>query len=225
MKYIKIIYLLLILMLIVISFSCSKDAAENETEATYMITFEFYWDETNFPIDFPSNAHFSKLIGWSHQKGHSFFKPGTIASTGIKDMAERGNISPLDAELADMINKGEGLDTVIGSSLGSGTGSITVSLDVDINYPSITLATMVAPSPDWYVAVVDINLLQNGRFVQNKSVQGIVYDAGTDSGVTFISENEVTEPQEPINLFVNPPLGNGIRLNTEFATVTINKKQ
>jgi hypothetical protein len=57
-------------------------------KATYKVTFEFNWNEQDYPNDYPSNAHFSKLIGWSHTPLNNFFKIGTIASTGIKNMAE-----------------------------------------------------------------------------------------------------------------------------------------
>lgn len=69
-------------------------------KATYKVTFEFNWNEQDYPNDYPSNAHFSKLIGWSHTPLNNFFKIGTIASTGIKNMAELGATVALDEELA-----------------------------------------------------------------------------------------------------------------------------
>jgi hypothetical protein len=43
-----------------------------------------------------------------------------------------------------------------------------------MEHPSITLATMIAPSPDWYIAVVNINLFENNSFVNQKTVEARV---------------------------------------------------
>ena len=112
-------------------------------KATYKVTFEFNWNEQDYPIDYPSNAHFSKLIGWSHTPLNNFFKIGTIASTGIKNMAELGATVVLDEELASKIEADEGFDRVIGSGLSSGIGEISVELQVNEEHPSISLVTML----------------------------------------------------------------------------------
>lgn len=221
-------FLNLPILITLILFSCSKDkedtspALKGGTE--YTVTFKINWNSKDFPKDYPSNAHFSKLIGWSHNPDQTFFKTGTKASSGIKNMAETGGTSPLYNELSELIDKGEGFNYFIGSGLSAGTGEIAIKLEVTEKFPSVTLATMIAPSPDWYTAVVNINLLENNLFVSEKIVEAKVYDAGTDSGVTFTSPNEITDPQESISLFVDPPLGDGESLNAPFATVTFKKQ-
>jgi len=189
----------------------------------YLVTFKMNWNSTDFPVNYPSNAHFSRLIGWSHRTNPSFFKSGTLASDGIRNMAETGGTSPLDEELKEFIKDGQGYQHFIGPNLSSGTGEIEIRVKVTEQYPSITLATMIAPSPDWYIAVVDINLLENGSFVDQKTVEANVYDAGTDSGTTYSSPNDITAPQEPITLFVDAPLGNGTVLNATIDSVTFKK--
>ena len=82
---------------------------------------------------------------------------------------------------------------------------------------------MVAPSPDWYITVVNINLVENNLFVSEKTVEAYVYDAGTDNGTTFNSPKQTTDPQQPISLFVDAPLGDGEALNATIATVTFTK--
>ena len=59
---------------------------------------------------------------------------------------------------------------MIGTGLGSGIGEISVELLVNAENSAITLATMLAPSPDWYVAAVASNLLENGAFVEEKTI-------------------------------------------------------
>ncbi len=219
-------YLYLLLGLILIS--CSKSDGPVEIgligDATYTVTFKMHWNSTNFPTDYPSGAHFSPLIGWSHKPVNDFFKLGTTASAGIKLMAETGGTGTLETELKAKIAANEGFHYVLGKGLSRGTGDITVEVKVDSDNSSISLASMLAPSPDWYVAIVNVNLKEVNKFVDTKTVTAAVYDAGTDSGTTFASANSVTTPQVPISLFVDTPLGNGTKLPTAFATVTFVKK-
>ena len=196
---------------------CRKD---DPSKATYEVAFCLNWNNKDFPIDYPSNAHFSKLIGWSHQSENDFFSLGTMASDGIKNMAELGDNSALINELNNKINDGKGLDCVIGENLNKGVGTISFNIDVDKENPSVTLATMLAPSPDWYVAVVDVNLFENESFVKEKTINGLVCDSGTDSGKTFKSSNEETTPKQPISLITSSPLGTSPTL----CTVTFTKK-
>ena len=214
-------------LIVLLFFACTddEDMVPNEAiESTeYLVTFNINWNSSDFPMNYPSNAHFSRLIGWSHDVNQPFFKIGTLASDGIKNMAETGGTSPLDDELKQLIEEGKGHKHFIGSSLSSGTGEIEIRVEVTKQNPSITLATMIAPSPDWYIAVVDINLLENNSFVNQKTVDANVYDAGTDSGSTYSSPNDLTAPQNPITLFVDSPLGNGVALNATIASVTFKK--
>lgn len=216
--------LLLIIIGIVVGCKSNTEIPEPpEENARYKVTFSFKWNAQDFPNDYPSNAHYSKLIGWSHNPNNVFFQVGTIASEGIRLMAESGRTTPLDEEINTRIENNEGLSLVIGEGLGSGVGEIVVEIDVDNENPSVTLVTMLAPSPDWYAGVININLYEDGKFFKEKVVNGLVYDAGTDSGSTFTSANEVTTPQEAILLIINPPLGNGTSISPPIAEVTFIK--
>lgn len=196
--------------------SCKPDEpAERELLiAKYRVTFNFKWNAQDFPTDYPSNAHFSKLIGWSHKPSSEFFKVGSIASEGIKNMAEVGSTEKLTDEFTTKIEANEGLKNIIGNGLGSGVGELSVTLDVNEKFSSITLATMLAPSPDWYVAIINQNLLENGEFIDEKTVDALTYDAGTDSGENFTSSNAPTVPKVPISVINTPPIGNGKTIAT-----------
>lgn len=206
--------------LIIIALIFVRCAKDDPSKATYKVAFYLNWNNNDFPSDYPSNAHFSKLIGWSHQAENDFFAIGTMASDGIKDMAELGDNSILKDELKNKIKDGKGLDFIIGENLNKGVGTISFNIDVNEENPSVTLATMLAPSPDWYVAVVDVNLFENESFVKEKTISGLIYDAGTDSGTTFKSSNDKTIPKEPISLQTSSPIGSGGTL----CTVTFTKK-
>lgn len=225
----KITHLILLLSVFTTLNSCKKDVEELKTNVVenkvhrYNVTFQINWNSQDFPTDYPNNDHFSKLIGWSHIPNNNFFKVGTIASQGIEDMAELGATTPLDNELATKIANKEGLAYYIGENLSSGVGTISQTIEVTKEFSAVTLVTMLAPSPDWYLGVIDINLLKDGGFVAQKTVDGLIYDAGTDDGTTYSSPNSDSSPKQPIALFVDAPIGNGTTVSPAIATVTFTK--
>ncbi|MBI33922.1 MAG: hypothetical protein CMP67_00985 [Flavobacteriales bacterium] len=220
MKNLNVLFLIIPFLCLQCKKENEKINLPNEESAIYEVTFNIDWNAEEFPINYPSNAHFSKLIGWSHSPNSSFFALESMASEGIQKMAELGATSPLSDEINQKINDGEGHELIIGESLGSGVGKITLDVNVLKKHPSITLATMIAPSPDWYLAVVNINLLENEAFVNEKIVNALLYDAGTDSGADYTSSNAITIPQESISQLSYAPLSNGKVLST----VTFRKK-
>jgi len=196
----------------------------NQT-TTYDVNFIFDLNSTDFPSDYPSSAHFSPLVGWVHEKDHSFFKEGEFASIGIEKMAETGSTSTLVDELETLINHDEGLATYTGSGLNSGVGTISIEIEVNAKFPAVSLATMLAPSPDWFVACVSVNLLdENNEFVLEKTIVGNVYDAGTEDGNTFSFDNAETQPQNPITRITQAPLGDGKSVRESLCTVTFTKQ-
>ncbi len=195
-----------------------------ETSATYEVRFAFDWNKTDFPTDYPNGTHFSPLVGWVHQANNDYFATGKMASSGIEQMAEEGITTTLVNELQALIDTGLGLKTYTGNGLNAGVGTITLELTVTKDFPALTLATMVAPSPDWYVACVAENLLTEDGFVSERSITGIVYDAGTDNGTTFTSPNSDTNPKAAIAEITQPPLGDGTKVKASFCSITFKKK-
>ena len=67
--------------------------------AHYELTFEATWSEATHPDNFPPNPHFSGLIGGTHNDQVIFWSSGTLASPGLKSVAETGSTSeamPID---------------------------------------------------------------------------------------------------------------------------------
>ena len=205
---------------------CCKVVLPNKEKATYEVTFLFDWNKADFPTDYPSAPHFSPLVGWIHQKDNPFFSTGKTATDGIKRMAEVGATNTLIAELDSQINEGNGYKTVVGDGLNGGVGKIVIDVEVTSDFPAVSLATMLAPSPDWFIACVAVNLLgADNVFVNEKTVVGHVYDAGTDSGTTFTSPNSNTNPRRTITKIVQPPLGDGNSVKASLCSITFSKKQ
>ena len=90
----------LILIIPILFIQCKKE----NTTTTYEVTFDINWNEEDFPINYPSNPHFSKIIGWSHSSSSNFFSLESMASEGIQKMAELGATAPLSDEINQKIN-------------------------------------------------------------------------------------------------------------------------
>ena len=182
--------------------------------ATYELIFEATWSAVTHPVGFPPNPHFSGLIGGTHNNLVTFWAPGANASPGMEAMSETGNKSPLNSEVQSAINVGDAGMIVSGGGIGVSPGSVTVSLTVSQQHSRVTVVSMIAPSPDWFVGVHDLELFENGDWVNSKVVSLFPYDTGTDSGANYTSGNQDTNPADPISLINTGGVGNGVPLGT-----------
>jgi hypothetical protein len=188
----------------------------------YRVTFQSTWNRSTHPTDFPSNAHFSPLVGGTHDARVRFWSEGNAASAGIRDMAERGRTSPLDLEVGSAIGAGTAARTLIGGAIDATPGFVTLDFDIDQTHPLVTLVSMIAPSPDWFVGVSALPLFENGRWIDERRVDLVPWDAGTDSGATFTSADRVTTPPQPISRITSAPLSPGGRV-TPLGTFTFTR--
>ena len=173
--------------------------------AKYKVTFNSTWSKDTHPDDFPNNPHFSGLIGASHNEKIRFWRDGELASPGIKNMAETGSKSPLDKEVYSAIIQRNAFKLLSGGGIGSSPGSVELIFKVSEKYPLVSLVSMIAPSPDWFVGVDSLNLFENGSFIKEKTVVLYTYDAGTDSGTNYTSPDEPTIPPVPIYIIETSP--------------------
>jgi hypothetical protein len=189
--------IILILALISISTFFITGCTEKNT-VKYEVTFNALWSIETHPDNFPSNPHFSGLIGASHNDKVYFWKEGELASPGIKMMAETGGKNPLNEEIGMALLDRNALDLISGSGINPSPGSTSITFKISENFPLVTVVTMIAPSPDWFVGVDSLNLYEDGSFVEEKTVVLYAYDAGTDSGTNYTSPDEQTDPPIPI---------------------------
>jgi len=181
----------------------------SEPTATYRVTFDGTWTAATHPTNAPPNPHFSGLIGGTHSDRVVVWEPGGTASPGIEAMAEQGSTSPLDAEIRTAIGAGTAEGLIEGGGINPSPGSVSVEFQVGRDFPLVTLVSMIAPSPDWFVGVHGLSLIQNGEWVSETTVTLLPYDAGTDSGTTFRSPNADTAPREPISPLEGFPVVSG----------------
>lgn len=195
-------------------------AAAATPTAQYTVTFNAAWSQATHPAMFPPGAHWSPLVGGTHGALVSFWSPGQLASQGIEDMAELGATTPLANEVSAAIAAGTAASVIAGGGISPSPGSTSVSFSIQRDFPLVTLVSMIAPSPDWFVGVTGLPLLENGNWVGQKTVTLWLYDAGTDGGTTYTSPNQDTSPQDPIALHTTLPGYNGVPMGTFTFTRT-----
>jgi hypothetical protein len=174
--------------------------------ARYRVTFDASWSAQSHPNDIPRNPHFSRLIGGTHRATVKFWEAGALASEGIRLMAEQGRTTPLDTEVEAAITAGHAQRVLVGDSIDRSPDRITLDFEISRDFSQVTLVSMLAPSPDWFVGVSALNLIENGDWVAEKVVVLQPWDAGTDSGHTFSAADLRTSPVEPIHLIGTGPL-------------------
>lgn len=176
-----------------------------QSSATYRVTFESTWSAQTHPDGFPPNPHFSGLIGATHSDAASLWSVGDLASNGIESMAETGSKTALTNEINGLINSGTAGAVLSGGGIALSPGEVSLTFDVEEAHALVSLVSMLAPSPDWFVGVAGLDLRANGTWAEEIVVSLDVYDAGTDSGPDYTSPNEDTNPAEPIFEIIESP--------------------
>ncbi len=182
--------------------------------AHYSVTLDVTWSDTTHPIDFPAGAHLSGLVGGTHDATVSFWDTGELASLGIKRMAEWGSQTELLAEVQNAIDSGQAETTIADDPLWTVPGTTGVEIQLTPEFPLVTLVAMIAPSPDWFLGVRNLDLNPGGVWLEEIVTDLFAYDAGTDSGVAYTSGDQVTTPPDPIMPINGYPFATGVRLGT-----------
>jgi len=189
-------------------------------EATYKVSFQGNFSKESHRVkNFPSNPHFSPLIVTSHTGRFSLFAKGSLATPGLKNVAETGNPSVLLNELRDAEMQGLVKDLQRGGGT-SGNGSSFAVVNVSLDAPLISAVTMIAPSPDWIIGVNNYSVVEGDDFILKRVIPLYAIDAGTDLGLNFTSKNMPNTTQDPISLLKNI---SGISIDSPFGFLTIEK--
>lgn len=180
--------------------------------ARYSVAFNATWSQATHPSNWPANPHFSGLVGGTHNASVHFYRLGEAASEGIRLMAEQGQKTTLLNEIAPAIASGTAHLQLSGGGIGLSPGNVALTFPAPMrrDFSLVTLVSMIAPSPDWFVGVDSLDLIENGQWVTNKTVTLYGLDAGTDSGVSYQSPDQVTTPRGVVTQFTDfPALVNG----------------
>jgi len=165
--------------------------------AEYRIVVKSTWTRRTHPFEYPSGAHFSGLIGASHNATYSIFAVGRRPTPGLENLSEEGKHSPLDAEIRAAISAGNALELFETGGLKNFKDSMVATVRVDPAHPMVSVVNMVAPSPDWFTGASSVNLAENGAWVSPKTLVLPAYDSGGDDGRTYKAPNRNTNPKKP----------------------------
>jgi hypothetical protein len=173
--------------------------------ATYKVEFTPLWTKANFPVEYPDTSlihrpHFSGLIGTGHNAGYHLYALGQAPTPGLERLSEQGKHDPLDAEIKAAIAAGNALQLAESEPLKDFSQTATTQVNVDGAHPMVSLAAMIAPSPDWFAGVADVNLMENGAWVATKTVDVQPFDSGGDSGDTYLAGDADANPKTPTKL-------------------------
>ena len=184
-----------------ISGSVSAQQLSCNSPAQYSVTFAPNWNNASHVGAVPGNAHFSPMVVATHNRGYELFNIGRGSTPGVKQMAETGKTAILKRELDRAFRSG----TVGSYRTGKRTEAVdhdSITINARPGQSLISMTSMIAPSPDWFVGVSNYDLCQNGVWRNVASFNMVPFDAGTDSGRSLTAPDEATRPQEAIH-FLN----------------------
>ena len=140
-----------------------------ETTAMYRLTFDAAWSRTTHPYEFPFDARWSPVVGLTHNADGSLFQEGSTATQGIINMSQTGSRDPLNDEIDAVIATGAGEYRVNAlTRVNPSPDTITTVFEISESHPYLSLASMIAPSPDWFVAIQNVNFFENGEWAESK---------------------------------------------------------
>jgi hypothetical protein len=179
--------------------------ASADAPVRYQVTFTRTWSAETHPQDFPLLAHFSPVIGSTHNGSYELFPVGKTATAGLEHLCEEGKHQPLDGEIQAAIAKGAaGALIETADPLRSVPGQAETKFTIDPSHPRVSIAAMIAPSPDWCAIAADVELLEGGEWVAQKTVVLEAWDAGTDSATSYRALDDDTQPRAAIQLNALP---------------------
>ncbi|XP_045527029.1 spondin-1-like [Pieris brassicae] len=175
-------------------------------EAKYEVTFEGLWSRNTHPREFPpesARAHFSDVIGASHTAQFRVWQEGRVATAGLRKLADDGTTTTLEKELK---SESDHIRTIIKARgiswqqvAGSGIPTTFAVFRVDAKHHLVSLASKLAPSPDWILGISALELCNLNCTWRRSAVLPLYpYDTGTDSGISYMSRRNPTVPPAPV---------------------------
>jgi len=193
--------------------SCTKAEGEHNGEtmasnpamsdsATYRIVFRSSWTPERHPVDYPpdgaiSGPHFSGIIGTTHNSGYTLFADMRLPTPGLERLSEEGRHSPLDEEIRTAVTAGTAGMLFETGGLRDFGDSLVVEVRADRDHPMLSLAAMIAPSPDWFTGISNLPLMENGSWITGRTLMLNAWDSGGDDGVTYRAADRDNNPKKP----------------------------
>uniref|UniRef100_H2Z0J4 Spondin-1 n=1 Tax=Ciona savignyi TaxID=51511 RepID=H2Z0J4_CIOSA len=172
--------------------------------STYRMTFYGLWSPSTHPKDYPTySTHWSNVIGASHSSEYSIWDYGKFSSPAVQKVAEWG--WPNDVE-TEVTSQGDHVMSVIKTPAQwpayqprNLRNPPSDTFQVDRSRHLVSLLSMLGPSPDWNVGITKESMCTaDCGWVGTRVYNLTPWDAGTDSGVSYLSPNSPTNPRQRI---------------------------
>ena len=194
-----------ILMAAVAAIVALPAAAQSADRAVYEVTFTPSWTAKSHPVDYPASGvlsapHFSGIIGATHGAGYQLYAVGRQPGAGLERLSETGKHDPLDAEIKAAIARGSASALFETDGIRDLSKPVKFTVTVDGKNPLVSAVAMIAPSPDWFAGVGNVNLMEAGGWVVTKTLDVYAYDSGGDDGATYTASDVDTNPKKATSL-------------------------
>ena len=207
---------MLVIVLMAAGWAATPAISQN---VTYDVSFQGNWTTASTPGGVVGGAHFTTLIGGVHGSGVTFWQSGSKASAGVELVAELGSTGTFRSEVQASAHT---LNVIEQGVSGGGTGTASFSITANKSHPLVTLLSMIGPSPDWFVGISGLSLLDGSdEWRTSIEVDLFPYDAGTEDGTEFSLSNPATSPQGTITSIS----GTGKFSNVRMARLTFTLRQ
>ena len=147
--------------------SQSQSQSQDTTAARYEITFTglFAADALATGVDVPSSANFRKMIGVMHTGSVSYWIAGESASAGFESLAEQGRVDDFEDEINETVDSGDALGSFeTPERRMRPDAEEKLEFTTTREFPLITLAAKINPSPDWFTGASALDLRPNGEW-------------------------------------------------------------
>jgi len=112
--------------------------------------------------------------------------------------------APLDEEIRAAISAGAAGALFETGALRDFADSLVGTFSADPAHPMVSVVAMIAPSPDWFTGVREVNLMENGQWVGTRTLDLYAYDSGGDDGTTYKAADKDNNPKKPTMKSVDP---------------------
>ena len=190
-------------------------------EATYDIVYEAFLSDNALLQQLQGAAPFPEgvrsatgVVMGEHPRDVPLWEPGGMASEGLQMLAETGDPSALIAE-------GESRGIVFRLRENAAVARLVIEVrEITLNYtaPCVSFAQAILPSPDWFVGFAGVCAVdaETGEWLDEVRFSSAAFDAGTDDGDDYTSEDAPSSPQQPITRLEKAPFAR----DTDVARIT-----
>lgn len=197
---------------------------EQPAQATYDIKFNSFLSSNAILIALGSDPYpegvtaADGLMMAEHPEDIVIWEDGGMASDGLKMLAESDDGDPA-ALIAEAIDAGARVRFQDGAAI---LNLLTVEEEITLEYatPCVTYANAITPSPDWFVGFRICAVDEEGMWKEEIAFTAAAWDAGTDDGDDYTSEDAASDPQQPISQLDKAPFSPaGTPVSTISATL------